>query len=47
MKYVIIESDAKMKIYIKNQKMLSSAFGAARKVRKWKFFGGVSRSLPE
>ena len=41
MKYVIIESHAKMKIYIKNHKMERSAFGAAKKDRKWDYFGGV------
>ena len=45
MKYVKIESHAKMKIYIKNHKMERSAFGAAKKDRKWQFLGGVPRSL--
>ena len=42
MKYVKIESHAKMKIYIKNHKMERSAFGAAKKDRKWDYFGGVN-----
>ena len=40
-----IPNDAKIKIYRKNEKMECSAFGAAKKGRKWQFLGGVPRSL--
>ena len=36
-----IPNDAKIKIYRKNEKMECSAFGAAKKGRKWQFLGGV------